>query len=74
MDYFLLGYMISQLEKYKGGIPSCIGYGNYEPTKIDKWLNKHPHIDTACTYIIGITLGLLPFAISMVVLYLNDLI
>lgn len=74
MDLFLLGYLVHELEKYEDGIPSYIGYGTYEPTKIDKWLSKHPHIDAACTYAIGITIGLLPFGISMLVLYLYDLL
>lgn len=74
MNLFLFGYVISQLEQSEPEVPSYIGYGTYNPTKLQRWLKEHPVIDRAYPCIIGTIIGLLPISISMILLYVYGLL
>lgn len=65
MEWFLYYLAGKESEVFHfAGIPSCM------PKKMEKWMKNHPFMDKAYPYVLGVVIGMTPFCLSMLLLWM----
>lgn len=78
MEWFWIGLMMAEAAQQHEDIEDSSWYGpiecceRYKPTKMNLFMKKHPIIDETWPYVLGVTAGLLPLIISMVLWMLGN--